>query len=71
MSDGGGLGMLAGARVTPDQLRELIHATRRLTSRPFGLNLQVPIVSSTEAARPANAEPLARYLKRASGWRGS
>ena len=60
VSDGGGLGMLAGARVTPDQLRELIHVTRRLTSRPFGLNLQVPIVSSTEAARPANAEPLRR-----------
>jgi len=60
VSNAGGLGMLAGGRVTPDQLRELIRATRRLTSRPFGLNLQVPIVPPEEAARPANAEPLRR-----------
>ena len=60
VSDVGGLGMLAGARITADQLRELIRATRRLTSRPFGLNLQVPIISPEEAARPANPEPLRR-----------
>jgi len=60
VSDAGGLGMLAGARVTADQLRELIRATSRLTSRPFGLNLQVPIISPEEAARPANPDPLRR-----------
>ncbi len=60
VSDAGGLGMLAGARVTADQLRELIRATSRLSSRPFGLNLQVPIISPEEAARPANPDPLRR-----------
>jgi nitronate monooxygenase len=60
VSDAGGLGMLAGARVTADQLRELIRATSGLTSRPFGLNLQVPIILPKEAARPANPEPLRR-----------
>lgn len=60
VSEAGGLGMLAGGRVTADRLRELIRATRALTSRPFGLNLQVPIVSPEEAARPGNPEPLRR-----------
>ncbi len=60
VSDAGGLGMLAGARVTADQLRELIRATRGLTGRPFGLNLQVPIISPEEASRPANPDPLRR-----------
>jgi nitronate monooxygenase len=60
VSNAGGLGMLAGGRVTADQLRELIRATRHLTARPFGVNLQVPIVTPEEAARPANPEPLRR-----------
>jgi nitronate monooxygenase len=60
VANSGGLGMLAGARVTADQLRELIRATRRLTSRPFGVNLQVPIVTPEESARAANPEPLRR-----------
>jgi nitronate monooxygenase len=60
VSNAGGLGMLAGARVTADQLRELIGTTRRLTSRPFGVNLQVPIIAPEESARPANPEPLRR-----------
>jgi nitronate monooxygenase len=60
VSSAGGLGMLAAARVTADDLRELIRATRRLTSRPFGVNVQVPIISPEEAARPANPEPLRR-----------
>jgi len=62
VSNAGGLGMLAGARVTADQLRELIRTTGRLTSRPFGVNLQVPIVAPEEAARPANPEPLRQLL---------
>jgi nitronate monooxygenase len=60
VSNAGGLGMLAGARVTAEQLRELIRATRRLTPRPFGVNLQVPIITPEEAARTANPEPLRR-----------
>jgi|1186.fasta_scaffold01704_3 nitronate monooxygenase len=60
VAEAGGLGMLAGARVTAEQLRELIQVTRRLTARPFGLNLQVPVITLEEAARPGNPEPLRR-----------
>jgi nitronate monooxygenase len=38
VSEAGGLGTLAAARVTADQLRELIAETRRRTARPFGVN---------------------------------
>ena len=35
----GGLGILAGLNVPPDDLRTLIRAVRGLTDRPFGVNL--------------------------------
>jgi nitronate monooxygenase len=60
VSNAGGLGMLAAGRVTAGRLRELIRATRGLTPQPFGVNLQVPVVTPEEAARPANPEPLRR-----------
>ncbi len=39
VSNAGGLGMLALSWRSPDQIRSLIRATRRLTRRPFGANL--------------------------------
>jgi nitronate monooxygenase len=38
VSHGGGFGVLAGARVSPDKLREDIRAVRARTDRPFGVN---------------------------------
>lgn len=38
VSNAGGLGMLAGARVSPERLREDIRAVRARTDRPFGVN---------------------------------
>ena len=35
----GGLGVLAGLNVPPDQLRTMIRRVRELTGRPFGVNL--------------------------------
>ena len=35
----GGLGVLAGLNVPPDQLRTMIRRVRELTDRPFGVNL--------------------------------
>jgi nitronate monooxygenase len=35
----GGLGILAGLGVPPDELRRRIHQVRELTDRPFGVNL--------------------------------
>jgi nitronate monooxygenase len=39
VSNSGGLGLLPGIMVPPDQLRQQIGAIRNLTSRPFGVNL--------------------------------
>lgn len=39
VSNAGGLGMLPGAYQTPEQIFDGIAATRRLTDRPFGVNL--------------------------------
>lgn len=41
--EAGGLGSLAGAGLAPEQLREAIAATRRLTGRPFAVNLFAPL----------------------------
>ncbi len=45
VSDAGGLGMLAGARLSAAQLREQIAETRRRTARPFGINFLIPVIS--------------------------
>ena len=42
VSNAGGLGILAGFLLTADQLREAIHAIRRQTDKPFGVNLLLP-----------------------------
>jgi nitronate monooxygenase len=43
VSNAGGLGSLGGAILSPDDLREAIRAIRRLTDRPFGVNLFAPL----------------------------
>jgi nitronate monooxygenase len=42
VSDAGGLGFLAAGYLTPVQLADRLVATRRLSPRPFGVNLFVP-----------------------------
>jgi nitronate monooxygenase len=39
VSQAGGLGILAGLELPPERIRESIRAVRRLTDRPFGVNL--------------------------------
>jgi nitronate monooxygenase len=39
VSRAGGLGILAGLNVPPDNLRQMIRRVRELTDRPFGVNL--------------------------------
>jgi nitronate monooxygenase len=43
VSDAGGLGSLAGAALSPDELRGAIRETRELTDRPFAVNLFAPL----------------------------
>ncbi len=62
--EAGGLGMLAGARLTCDQLREQIREVRRGSSRPFGVNLLVPTVSRADATGPVEHPLLARLRER-------
>ncbi len=42
VSNSGGLGTLGAAYLSPDALRKAVRATRRLTDRPFAVNLFVP-----------------------------
>ncbi len=44
VSEAGGLGILAGGSMTPDELREEIRLVKERTSKPFGVN--VPIVKA-------------------------
>ena len=50
VSEAGGLGFLAAGYRTPDAVRADIAELRRLTSRPFGLNLFVPGPATDDAA---------------------
>ena len=42
VSEAGGMGVLGGTFMTPEELRREIAAVRRLTDRPFGVNLLIP-----------------------------
>ena len=48
VSEAGGLGSLAGAMLTPDELREQIRAIRALTGKPFAVNLFAPLPAPSE-----------------------
>ena len=61
VSEAGGLGFIAAGYRRPDAVREEIEELRRLTSRPFGLNLFVPGVPSR------NPGGLARYAESLAG----
>jgi nitronate monooxygenase len=58
VSEAGGLGFLAAGYLTVEALRDQIRAVRRLTGRPFGVNLFVP------GDPAADQEALARYRDR-------
>ncbi|HET8577461.1 MAG TPA: nitronate monooxygenase [Methylomirabilota bacterium] len=54
VSRAGGLGILAGLRLTADQLRASIRRVRELTDRPFGVNLWL----HTELLPPADVSKI-------------
>lgn len=43
VSNAGGLGSIGGALLAPEELRDAITAVRRLTNKPFGVNLFAPL----------------------------
>ncbi|MBW2290908.1 MAG: nitronate monooxygenase [Deltaproteobacteria bacterium] len=54
VSEAGGLGVLGGAGYTVEQMREEIREIKKLTSRPFGVDVLLP--AATVAAGDAPAE---------------
>jgi nitronate monooxygenase len=67
VSNAGALGSLGGATLRPDELRDAIAAVRRLTDRPFGVNLFAPlpfpeVVSEQVAAMQAVLAPVRAEL---------
>ncbi len=53
VSDAGGLGVIAGAMLPPEALREEIRAVRSRTDRPFGVNLFAPLTPGEATAEQA------------------
>jgi len=49
VSNAGGLGSVAGAMLTPDELRTTIRRTRALTDAPFAVNLFAPLPAPSSA----------------------
>jgi nitronate monooxygenase len=65
VSEAGGLGFLAAGYRTPDAVRADVGEVRRLTTRPFGINLFVPgIPSRDRAGLTRYAETLAAEASR-------
>lgn len=60
VSNAGGLGSLAGGMLSPAKIREEVAATRRLTERPFAMNL---FVLETPHPAPEVVERAARLLQ--------
>lgn len=61
VSNAGGLGTLGCAYSTPEQIAAAIAAVRRLTSRPFGVNL---FAGGEESGTGADAAPMLAILAR-------
>ena len=56
VSNAGGLGVFATARCTPDEMRESIRGIRKLTNRPFGVNVVLRFEDSQEKIKVAIEE---------------
>lgn len=58
VSNAGGLGMIGAGYLTHDQLRNQIKETRKLTNKPFGVNLFVPTPYSIEEEKLQTANQI-------------
>jgi nitronate monooxygenase len=64
VAEAGGLGMLAGARITPAELRGQIEETRRRTGRPFGVNFLLAPTTLPQEDDPSAAGALQEIRRR-------
>src|SRR5690349_7964007 len=65
VSNAGGLGVLGGNTLTSDELRTEIQKVRELTSRPFGVDLLMPVglPQTTATVRPPDLPPFLAELQ--------
>lgn len=72
VGDAGGLGFLAAGYKTPEAMYEQIRSLRRLTARPFGVNLFVPAEQNCSAGHasdpPAEVEVYRCQLAGEASW---
>ena len=61
VSNAGGLGMLGCSRLSPDQIREIIHRTRALTPKPFGVDILAPALKSDPSLDDLRKQIPSRY----------
>ena len=62
VSNAGGLGIMGAANLAPEGLREEIRKTRRLTNRPFAVDLLAPIPEMIEPYIPVLFEEEVRIF---------
>src|SRR5919204_3639872 len=68
VSEAGALGSIAGAMLSPEELREAIASVRRLTTRPFGVNVFAEIEPpSVDASRIAAVNGVLAPLRQELG----
>ncbi len=69
VANAGGLGSLAGARLTSADIRSQIEETRRRTARPFGINFLIPTIPREDLAGGLE-HPLLDVIRRRLGTNG-
>ena len=67
VSEAGGMGMLAAARLTADELRRQIREVRRLTDQTFGVNFQIPTVSGRDDPHREQTVEVLHQIRRRLG----
>jgi nitronate monooxygenase len=52
VSNAGGLGCIGGSSIRPEMIRERIRAVRKLTDRPFGVDITLPKMEEVKVPDP-------------------
>ncbi|MEH7356103.1 nitronate monooxygenase [Neobacillus drentensis] len=63
VSNAGGLGMIGAGYMSPDQLRNQIYELRKLSDKPFGVNLFVPTSYTADARKLHTANALLQPIR--------
>jgi nitronate monooxygenase len=64
VSNAGGLGMIGAGYMKPNEIRIQIREVRKLTSKPFGINLFIPTQYSVDNDKLQNAQTLLQPIRK-------